>query len=146
MIMFLMVFGIAIRFFELAAAFWIVASADECKGWKSLCFPCVSAMLDEPDRDWSQDKMRHESEAPHPSQTSQKFAPGRPLTHRLYGDGWAVGRVDQTFLVCFPDGSSARYEMSLQPPSDNVLLLSAREIAPRSGPEPTSAHVQLHRG
>ena len=112
--MFLMVFGIAIRLFELAAAFWTVASADECTGWKLIFFPCVSAMRDEPERDWSQDEIQQKYEARHPSQTSQKFAPGRPLIQRLFGDGWAVGRVDQTFLVCFPDGSSARYEMSLQ--------------------------------
>ena len=107
--MFLMVFGIAIRLFELAAAFWTVASADECTGWKLIFFPCVSAMRDEPERDWSQDEIQQKYEARHPSQTSQKFAPGRPLIHRLFGDGWAVGRVDQTFLVCFPDGSSAKY-------------------------------------
>jgi len=34
---------------------------------------------------------------------------GRPLSHPLYGAGWAVDKVDATFVVCFPDGSSATY-------------------------------------
>jgi hypothetical protein len=42
-------------------------------------------------------------------QASQYFKIGRPLSHPLYGAGWAVGNVDGTFLVCFPDGSSAKY-------------------------------------
>jgi len=49
-------------------------------------------------------------ENPHAEpQASQYFKIGRPLSHPLYGAGWAVGNVDGTFLVCFPDGSSAKY-------------------------------------
>jgi hypothetical protein len=114
-IMFLMVFGMAIRGYQLVCAFWEVVSADNCEGWKLLCFPCISVIwgFSRAESKRSESRRRRSSvgiENPHAEpQASQYFKIGRPLSHPLYGAGWAVGNIDGTFLVCFPDGSSAKY-------------------------------------
>ena len=142
-VMFLMVFGMAIRGYQLVCAFWEVVSADHCGGWKLLCFPCISVIwggeksevfahvptslslerVDSRRRRSSVDAVaasRRKSsvgiseDAPKAeAEASRHFAVGRPLSHPLYGDGWAVKIVDETFVVCFPDGSSAKYALAI---------------------------------
>jgi hypothetical protein len=105
-ILFLTVFGIAIRGYQLGVATWEVASDN----WKLLCFPCLSVLAS------SDDDAEQPNHEPEPAHTSQNFELGRPLSHPLYGYGWAVERVNGTFVVCFPDGSSAKYAMTLGSP------------------------------
>jgi hypothetical protein len=148
-VMFLMVFGMAIRAYQLVCAFWEVVSDDQCGGWKLLCFPCISVIWGEEGAQNSEvyshvtsgrnleraDSRRRRSsvdvvtvsrrrssvgtslpaceDAPgaETGSASRHFAVGRPLSHPLYGAGWAVDKVDATFVVCFPDGSSATYAL-----------------------------------
>ena len=148
-VMFLMVFGMAIRGYQLVCAFWEVVSADQCGGWKLLCFPCISVIwggegaqtsevyahvASGPNLERVDSRRRRSSvdvvtvsrrrssvgtslpsceDAPgaETGSASRHFAVGRPLSHPLYGAGWAVDKVDATFVVCFPDGSSATYAL-----------------------------------
>jgi hypothetical protein len=66
---------------------------------------------------------------------SQHFAVGRPLSHPLYGTGWAVEQVDATFVVCFPDGSSAKY----------AHAISQQCLPPRSRTGPAVANDRCCR-
>jgi hypothetical protein len=163
-VLFLMVFGMALRAYQLVCAFWEVVSADDCQGWKILCFPCISVIWggeqdsevycrvpNRAESKRSESRRRRSSVGidtsvrrrssvasslpacqatadPHAEpQASQYFAIGRSLSHPLYGAGLAVGNVDATFLVCFPDGSSAQYALH----KPNVLPPCSR---PAHGP------------
>ena len=152
--MFLMVFGMAIRGYQLVCAFWEVVSSDRCGGWKLLCFPCISVIWGEDGAPNSEvfahvptslslervDSRRRRNsvdavavsrrrssvgiseDAPKAeAEASRHFAVGRPLSHPLYGAGWAVENVDATFVVCFPDGSSATYALAMIRHEPNVL-------------------------